>query len=504
MSIPRNSRPHPILHLLLVVLLTQALPLGSSHLEAQGTDPRIARVENGISGAIQVQGREAEVATILERMEHYNVPGVSVAVLDGGRIVWAKGYGVKDIETGEPVTPQTLFQAASISKPVAATAALSLVEAGVLNLDAPVNDYLTSWKIPENRFTQSVPVTLKHLLTHTGGLTVHGFPGYALDAELASTIEVLDGSGPANTDAIRVDTIPGSLWRYSGGGYTIMQQLLEDVTGHAFPQVLRERVLDPAGMELSSYELPLPPERAAHAASSHLSDGTSGDGVWHLYPEMAAAGLWTNPTELAQLALDLQASYHGAAGRILSPEMTREMFTPVLGGYGLGFGVRGEGDEARFSHGGSNYGFKAQFLAFMEGGRGVFIMTNGDRGSALAQEISLAVAREYGWPVPGYREVILADLPPEALEEIAGTYWIDAEEISLQPDAPDVEVQVDVVEDHLRVVVVGYQEFDLHPTAKDWYMDLSDGGRVRVERNEEGAVEALQILNGPRAVRKEG
>jgi len=266
----------------------------------------------------------------------------------------------------------------------------------------------------------------------------------ALTEDVATTLQVLDGADPANTDPIRVDTLPGSRFRYSGGGYTVMQQLLEDVSGKPFPQLLREKVLDPAGMTLSSYEQPLPPDRAGFAANSHLADGSSGDGKWHLYPEMAAAGLWTNPTELAFLAMELQAAYQGAEGRVLSPAMAHTMFTPVLAGYGLGFGVQGEGEEARFSHGGSNYGFKARFLAFMEGGRGVFVMTNGDQGSALAQEITLAVAREYGWPVPGYQEVILAELTKEELEEIAGIYRVQAVEVSLDPDAEDVEVRVAV------------------------------------------------------------
>jgi len=475
--------------LVLITLLTTLSPPG---LAAQEADPRVARVENGLSMAIQVRGREPERFSLQERMAFYNVPGVSVAVLDGGRVAWAKGYGVKDVDTGEPVTPRTLFQAASISKPVAATAALRLVEEGLLQLDAPVNDYLRGWTIPENDFTREHPVTLKHLLSHTGGLTVHGFPGYAIGEEVPSTEEVLDGSGPANTPPVRVDTVPGNLWRYSGGGYTILQKLLEDVTGKPFPRVLRDEVLAPVGMTLSGYDQPIPPEKTPYAASSHLSDGTGGDGKWHIYPEMAAAGLWTNPTDLAMLAMELQASYQGEEGRVLSPEMTRAMFTPVLGGYGLGFGLQGEGEEARFSHGGSNYGFRAQFLAFMEGGRGVFVMTNGDRGSALAQEITLAVAREYGWPVPGYREVILADVAPETLEEIAGTYRIEDQE---------VELRVQVAGDHLRVEIPDVQVFELHPTGPDFFIDLADGGRVRVDRDEHGRVSALQILGGPRAIR---
>lgn len=501
------SLPFPFraISFLLSLTLLSGLP-GSraGSLAAQESDPRIAGVEAGLARSIQVQGQEPERSSIQERMEFYNVPGASVAVLDGGRIAWAKGYGVRNAETGEPVTPRTLFQAASISKPVAATAALRLVEEGLLALDAPVNRYLQVWEIPENDLTRERPVTLKHLLTHTGGLTVHGFPGYALAEEIPSTVEVLDGSGPANTAPIRVDALPGSMWRYSGGGYTIMQKLLEDLTGDPFPTVLRKKVLDPVGMTLSSYEQPLPAERAIDAASSHLSDGTGGDGAWHVYPEMAAAGLWTNPTELATLALELQASYHGEEGRVLSPEMTRRMFTPVMGRYGLGFGIQGEGDEARFSHGGSNYGFKAQFLAFMEGGRGVFVMTNGDQGSSLADEIVLAVAREYGWPVPGYQEVILAEVDPDVLEEIAGIYRVAAEEFDLRPDVEELEVRVEVVGTHLRVDVVGYDVLEIHPTAENLFIDLTDGTRIRVDRSEAGEVTALQILGGPRAVRTGG
>lgn len=483
----------PTICLLALLSLWALLPPLSPELTAQETDPRIAAVEEGLAFTVLPRGREPEHFTILERLAHYHVPGVSIAVLDGGRIAWARGYGVADANTGAPVTTETLFQAASVSKPVAATAALRLVEQGVLELDFPVNQYLTSWTLPENNFTREAPVTLRHLLTHTGGLTVHGFPGYAVSDEVASTIQVLDGSGPANSDPIRVDTLPGSLWRYSGGGYTIMQQLLEEVTGQPFPQILRELVLDPAGMELSSFQQPLPPARSSYAATAHLRDGAPVEGNWHIYPEMAAAGLWTNPTELAHLAMELQAAFHGETGRVLSPEVTRAMFTSGLGDWGLGFTLSGEGEDARFTHGGSNRGFKAQFYAYVEGGRGAFIMTNGDQGGTLAREILLAVAREYGWPAPSYREETLAEVPQEILEEIAGEYWVEEEE--------DLVLKVTVVGDHLRGEVGALDEFELHPTADNFFIDLENGARLRVDRDEQGEVTALQVLGGPRAVR---
>jgi len=479
------SLPSTTSAVLSAVLLFVTVAASVSLLACQEPDSRIARVESGLAGSIQVQGREMELFSLEERMAHYNVPGVSIAVLDGGEVVWAGGYGVTDTETGESVTVATLFQAASISKPVAAIAALRLVEDGRLDLDAPVNDYLTDWKIPENQFTEDSPVTLRHLLTHTGGLTVHGFPGYESGGPVATTVQVLDGSGPANTDPIRVDTMPGSIWRYSGGGYTIMQKLLEDVTGMPFAEVLEELVLDPADMPLSSYSQPMPPDRQDELASGHFSDGTRVEGEWHIYPEQAAAGLWTNPTELAHLAMAVQASLHGEPGGVLSREMTLAQLTPGMGSYGLGFSVQGEGDQARFSHGGSNHGFKALFTAFKDGGRGIFVMTNGDRGSALAQEIVLAVAREYGWPVPGYEEVILADLPVEALEAIAGNYRIEAQ---------GLDIEVSVEGDHLRLDVGGDEPLHLHPTAADFFIDLSDGRRFRIHRDEEGAPTALEVL----------
>jgi CubicO group peptidase (beta-lactamase class C family) len=429
-------------------------------------------------------------------MAHYQVPGVSLAIVEGGRMVWAKGYGVADAETLEPVTTQTLFQAASISKPVAAMAALRLVEEGQLDLDGPVNQRLTTWKIPENEFTNRTPVTLRHLLTHTAGLTVHGFPGYAVTEEVASTVQVLDGSGPANTGPIRVDTLPGSLWRYSGGGYTVMQRLLEDVTGRPFPTILRELVLDPVGMERSSYQQPLPPERAQYAASGHLGDGSRVEGRWHIYPEMAAAGLWTNASELALLALEVQASLRGESNRVLSQEMTRQMLTPGQGSWGLGFGIQSEGSE-RFAHGGSNHGFKAQFQATLDEGRGVFVMTNGDRGSQLAQEIVQAVEEEYGWPGAGPREVEVVSLAPELLERIAGDYVMDGLTLS----GETVPTAVGIEADHLVVTVGDSPGEPFHPLSATAFINLDTGQQFRVVLNDEEEVQALVLNPEVRAVR---
>lgn len=375
--------------------------LGATSLAGQNSDDeaaRIRRVEQGLIVPVRVRGTLPVRFDIHERMAHYGVPGVSVAVIDHGRLAWAKGYGITDRIAGDPVTKKTLFQAASISKPVAALAALRLVERGVLSLDAPVNRYLRRWRIADTPVAEGNAVTLRHLLGHSAGLTVHGFPGYPHGAPLPGVVEVLDGMQFVNTPPVRLDTLPGTVWRYSGGGYTVLQLLLEDVLGKPFPDLMRELVLDPIGMKSSTFEQPLPTELSMFAARGHEREGARILSGWHDYPEMAAAGLWTTPSDLARLAIELQRALRGEEGRILSPAMAREMMTSGRGGWGLGFKIEGEEGARTFSHGGSNHGYKAQFLAFIEGGMGAIIMTNGDNGSPLAREILLSLATEYGWP----------------------------------------------------------------------------------------------------------
>jgi len=360
---------------------------------AADLDQKIQRVTQGLRPASVSKGAAIPKMTITERLQFYKVPGVSVAVMQDGKVEWARGFGVTSAEGGKPVDAETLFQAASISKHVAAMVALHVVDEGKLSLDEDVNLKLRSWKVPENEFTKTEKVTLRRLLNHSAGLTVHGFPGYAAGAPVPSLVEILDGKKPANTDPIRVDVVPGTLWRYSGGGYEVMQQLVMDVTGKPFPQLAREIVLGPLGMSRSTYEQPLPSRFEGNAASAHHADGAAIPGKWHTYPEMTAAGLWTTPSDLLRVVRELQIG-----GHVLKPETQRQMLTKVLGDYGLGLALAETGGQKSFSHGGSNAGFQCMMFGYVEGGRGAVVMTNGDRGGALAGEILRSIAAEYGWP----------------------------------------------------------------------------------------------------------
>ena len=353
-------------------------------------------------------------AFIRAQMAQREINGLSLAIIEDGKID-ARAYGVTS-RGGAPVTTTTLFQAGSISKPVAAMGALRLVQQGALSLHEDVNAKLKTWRVPDNEFTQTERVTLRGLLSHTAGLTVHGFPGYDVTERMPSTVEVLDGKG--NTAAVRVNAVPSSLARYSGGGYTVMQLLVTDVTGKPFHQYMSEAVLVPLGMTNSTYQQPLPAERAALTASGHYADRSAVSGKWHVYPEMAAAGLWTTPTDLAKFAIEIQQSLAGKSNKVLSQAMTREQLTEVKrSGYGLGLALSGGGGSRTFGHNGRDAGFDAMMVAFAETGQGLVVMINGNDNSAMMTRITNAVARAFSWPprssspAPAATAAIASDIP---------------------------------------------------------------------------------------------
>lgn len=383
----------------------------------------IRRIETGLLPPARISGGKSETWSIADRLAFHQVPGVSIAVIADCQIVWARGYGLARAGETTKVDPETLFQAASISKPVAAAGALTLVDAGLLSLDQEVNEKLTSWKIPPAAATARQPVTLRTLLAHTAGLSVHGFRGYTVTERIPTLLEILDGRAPANSLAIRVVNVPGTQWRYSAGGYTVVQQLLEDITGESFPALMKKRVLLPAGMTASTFEQPLPAARKAHAAAGHQSDGTRIEGDAYVHPEMAAAGLWTTPGDLARFSLGLTKSLRREPGP-LSAEMATAMISPPLAGsdYGLGVGVQGAGPQLMLTHNGSNVGFRCVWVLYPQTGKGAVVMTNSDQGGALANEILRAIAEEYQWPHYRIIEKPAAVLSPLAFDDFVGRY----------------------------------------------------------------------------------
>jgi CubicO group peptidase (beta-lactamase class C family) len=454
---------------------------------AQDVAARVARIEQRLMPRVVIRGEPVPAAPLADRLNGLRVPAVSVAVINHGKIEWARAWGLADVASARAATPATLFQAASISKPVAATAALALVERGTLDLDTDVNRYLESWRLPAADSLNDRPVTLRLLMTHTAGLTVHGFPGYARSARLPGTAAVLDGSG--NTAPVRRDLPPGSQWRYSGGGYTVLQLVLTDATDRPFADLLKDLVLGPAGMAASTYQQPLPESRWLEAATGYRSDGQPVEESWHVYPEQAAAGLWTTPTDLARWGLAILAAFDGRAGGPLSPATARQMLEPGMGNYGLGPAI---GPERRwFGHGGSNEGFRCQLVVFMDG-RGAVVMTNSDRGGALVSEILATLADEYGWPDYRVAERSVMAVTPAALAELAGRYQVSG--------LPDVLV-LTVENGRLYAVIDGaLPRTELLAESATLYFTRDQGINFQFERDA-GRVSAVRVM-GRRAVRQ--
>ena len=406
---------------------TEQAPIGVRPQAAADVASRVARVVNGLRPRVEVVGSPTRWS-LAERMAEYKAPAVSIAIVEGGGVVWAQGFGTTEAGGTIPVTATTMFQAGSNSKAITVSAMLRLVQAGTLSLDANVNQYLTSWKLPENEFTAQAPVTLRNLATHTAGTTVSGFPGYKVGEPRPTVPELLDGKAPANTAAVRVDTVPGKSFRYSGGGTTIMQQLLVDATRTPFPSLLKAQVFDPLGMTRSTFEQPLPAAIATDAARAHVK-AIVVPGGWHVYPEMAAAGLWTTPTDLATWMIAMGDAIAGRSTGFLAEKTATQVTGSAVPGrspaerIGLGLFLTGTGDSFNITHGGETEGFVSQFKLFPTTGKGAVIMVNiGEAGVRLMREIELAIAEEFAWPEGGTVKITTVPVDPDAIKRLAGTY----------------------------------------------------------------------------------
>lgn len=373
-------------------------------------------VEQHLGNAVEIAGQRAPERALVDAMAAMHVPGVSVAVIRNGRLVWTQGYGVTG-KPGEPIRPETLFQAGSISKSIAALAVLKLASAGKVSLDAPVNNYLASWTLPDSGFGKAQDVTLRRLLAHTAGTNVHGFPGYARDGKIPSLLAILDGKAPANTPAVRITNKPGGAWRYSGGGYVIVQQLVADVTGREFADWARKHWLRPATMTHSTFGAP----HGSDIAFGHGSDGTVVPEGFHLYPEAAAAGLWTTPTDLARALIALHRSIKGERGALLPQATAQIALTPVLPGHAVGFDIGGKSSRW-IAKGGDTEGFASYLAFYPDTGNGAVVMTNGAQGATLARDVLRAVAVAEKWPDFGPRIRHVASVPQALLKALPGTY----------------------------------------------------------------------------------
>jgi len=453
---------------------------------------RIARVATSLQPPLIVDGEEIEHWNVEDRMRQFNVPGVSVAVIDEGRLVWAKAWGVKEAGGDDPVTTDTLFQAGSVSKPVAALLALSLVGDGELALDRPVNEVLRSWKVPDNEFTLEQPVTLRHVLTHQAGFTPFGYLISRKESSVPGMAELLRG-GINDWPAITVEFVPGSRYAYSNAGYCVLQLLLEETSESSLQDFAARKMFGPLGMDHSTFAEPLNETLLAAAASGHerktqgnttQREAVPVEGKAEIAPG-ATGGLWSTPSDLAAMAVEVMRTYRGESETLVTQDLARQFLTPQMSGRGLGISVDGEGTALRASHGGGMPGFVCLMVFYPETGQGAVVMTNSGGGRWLQQELIAAIAAEYGWPGYPVRRR-LATATPDQLKELAGVYALDS--------APEYTFSVRFENGKAIGQINQYPPFELAPTTdRDLYVLARESLEILFLRDENGAIVQVEM-----------
>lgn len=402
----------------------------SHAVRASDDDIRSNRVENGL---LPIAATHVGIpASIQDRMRAYGIPGLSVAVIENGRIAWAKGYGIANSKSGRAVDTHTLFQAASISKPISAMGVLALVRKGRLLLDEPANDALRSWKIPESDLTRNQPVTIRMLLNHTAGLehsTPELYEQFLMGDPLPSMVQVLSGAAPSKAGPVFAVDVPGKTFSYSGTGYEVLQQILLDASGESFEQYMQSAVLEPIGMHDSTFLQELPAATLANTATGNLAGGNPLPGRFYVGPSLTVAGLWTTPTDVAKYIINVQQTEAGHSNEPLGQDLVREMLKPGLGNRALGPAISGSGPNVRFGHDGFNEGFESSFVAYVNGDRGAVVMTNSGFSFMLIKEVLSSISRVYHWPDYG----ATTQQPPSAAMGQQRVTAVSAEVLAASP-----------------------------------------------------------------------
>lgn len=453
------------------------------------TDMRIKRVINNLLPSTGLAGKFGSPRTLRNRLAYYHTPGVSIALINDFEVEWARGFGVCDVRSKNKVTTNTLFQAGSISKPIFALGVMRLVQEGQLSLDEDIHHYLSTWRVPANESWQP-KLTLRQLLSHTAGLTVDGFRGYQASETLPTVTQILNGEFPANSAKVEVNILPGTQYRYSGGGTTIAQQVLVDMFKKPFPQIMRELVLEPLRLTNSTYEQPLPKSWVKRAATGHPWKGIPLKGKFHTYPEMAAAGLWITATDLATVGVALLKALHTKkAPTLLTKEIIETMLSPQIdyqiGGegdfVGLGFFCNGQADGFHFGHSGWDEGFAAKMRVYKNVGKGAVVMINSNEGYPLLDEIMQALGKEYEWPNVLPKEKMAIRLAN--LKDYIGLY----------SSKTGQQFRISVIGDSLMLHYGQQPPLPIFPSSEVEFFTKAINADIRFERDEKAGVVSLTV-----------
>ncbi|MEP1447359.1 MAG: serine hydrolase domain-containing protein [Paraglaciecola sp.] len=465
------------------------------------SQPESQLLKTGLTERIRIKDQTPWLQTLEQRQKHYNVPGVSLAFMRNGRVVWTLQSGVKDLTTNHPLDENTVFQAGSISKPAFGAVLMKYRQENALDLDADVNKLLTSWQLPQHDWSGQEVVSLRRLLSHTAGTTVHGFPGYAANEVVPTLIQVLNGAEPANTAPVRVDIRPGSKMRYSGGGTTLAQLVLQDVTGEILPTMAERLLFAPLGMKRSSFEQPISSKLVDNRATPYKGDGTAVPDGAHTYATLAAAGMWSTPTDMLNMASAVRSAYLGTETDWISQATAVEILTsnaptPDSPNVGIGFFINmsDEGEMLGFGHGGADEGFMSQLYLELNSGNGYAIMTNGNNGNQLISELEVRIkeAFDIGYAEPETKTIV--ELSTNELTEYLGSYAVTKPVV--------VDIVLEAAENGFLLTASPYVENEKHwYQGKDTFFAM-DGSTVTFERDKSGAITDLSFNNGVRGTKK--
>lgn len=447
----------------------------------------IKQVENSLTPSI-IYNDSIPKNNLETRMKELGIKGLSIAIIQDYKIQWAKAYGWADEAAGRKATIETRFQAASISKSLNSLGILKLVEEKKLDPEADINQYLKRWKFPYDSLSKGKKINTYQLLSHTAGLTVHGFPGYEITDTLPSLPQILDGKKPANTRAVRSAFEPGLKFQYSGGGTTISQLLLEDITGQPYALYMQEKILKPLGMKNSSYQQP-PLNPGELATGYYAQSGTAVKGRYHVYPEQAAAGLWTTPSDLARYIIECQLAYQGRSAKVLSKTMMQKRMTPYVDStVALGVFIQKKGNNTYFNHNGGNEAFLCTSYGTLEDGRGMVIMINGDNYGIIS-ELTNSIAQVYKWDgffTPEFRKKIA--LPTDSAAVYAGNYKLNQDTITLKLMGHKLVIQQN------GQPAEGYEA--IFSDLNSFSLAEVPGALFKVMRTANGEINSLQLKQG--------
>lgn len=475
---PKQLKPFsPAVLLLLICIQCGSLYAQPRQPYSKEAEAKISEVEHSLTGWVQL-GNTPTKWSLADRMKFYHANGVSIAVIKDYKIEWAKGYGWADSAAQQPVTTATLFQAGSNSKSLNAIGVLKLVQEGKLDLSADINTYLKTWKFPYDSLSKAKKITLANLLSHTAGLTVHGFGGYEKGDTLPTIVQVLNGQKPANSPAVRSMYAPSLKYEYSGGGTTIAQLIVQDVSGQAYDAYMWNNVLKPLGMLSSSYTQPPSKEKQPVLATGYYNDGKPVKGKYHIYPEQAAAGLWTCPIDLSKYVIETQLALEGKSHKVLNKEMTTLRLTPYIDtSAAFGVFILNKNGIKYFTHGGVDEGFVSQYVGSFTGGNGVVVMTN-TYNTALFNEIINGVAATYHWAnyyLPAIKTEIA--LPDSVTDPYVGKYKIGTDTLAVvrKKDGLYLDVGDDT---QWKIYFTGNTRFFVFEQPIDFNFEIDNAKRV--------------------------